>query len=298
VGIDEATKLKNSGHIVKSYEVGYHFMMFHNIDTLNDLNVRKAIDLAIDRNKLATELGGGRGTRSLFPDYSPYFMDDSNGNSNTSAAKDLLLEANWTLDSNGMLTKDGEQLHVNLVAYPHRPGLVIMQPIIAGALTNLGINVTETLTGMVWEETETIINNRTFDLLMWAQHTLPSGDPSFFLNNFFRSDTSSNHANFQSTEVDALLEALSVAEESTARISATNAVHSAIVEQVPVSNLVTPVWHVGLSERMSDYEPWGSDYYIIRADLMEKEDDHSASFQRQGMLMSLVISMIMLFRTV
>ena len=34
---------------------------------LSDLNVRKAIDLAIDRNALVTALAGGTATRSLFP---------------------------------------------------------------------------------------------------------------------------------------------------------------------------------------------------------------------------------------
>ena len=34
---------------------------------LSDLNVRKAIDLAIDRNALVTALDGGTATRSLFP---------------------------------------------------------------------------------------------------------------------------------------------------------------------------------------------------------------------------------------
>ena len=33
-----------------------------------------------------------------------------------------------------------------------------------------------------------------------------------------------------------------------------------------MSMIVTPEWHVGLSIRMSSYMPWGSDYYIVRAD--------------------------------
>lgn len=40
-----------------------------------------------------------------------------------------------------------------------------------------------------------------------------------------------------------------------------------ILQEVPVSNLVTPFWHVGLSQRVADYEPRGSDYYVIRSDL-------------------------------
>ena len=38
---------------------------------LSDLNVRKAIDLAIDRNALVTALDGGTATRSLFPVHTP-----------------------------------------------------------------------------------------------------------------------------------------------------------------------------------------------------------------------------------
>ena len=38
---------------------------------LSDLNVRKAIDLAIDRNALVTALNGGTATRSLFPVHTP-----------------------------------------------------------------------------------------------------------------------------------------------------------------------------------------------------------------------------------
>ena len=52
-----------------------------------------------------------------------------------------------------------------------------------------------------------------------------------------------------------------------ARVKATAEVHAAIVAEAPVSNLVTPSWHVGLSDRVKDYKPYGSDYYVVRADL-------------------------------
>lgn len=102
---------------------------------------------------------------------------------------------------------------------------------------------------------------------MWAQNTLPAGDPLWFLNAFFRSDGGNNYANFMDSNVDAALDELSFAEEHEERVRKSNAVHGMIVEQVPVSNLVTPNWHVGLSDRMADYSPYGSDYYIINGDL-------------------------------
>lgn len=276
--IDTLPEIRDTeGVSVKSFEVGYHYMMFHNMDSLSDVSVRKAIDLAVDRTVLSQALSGGTGTRSLFPDYSPYFQDDSDPHGSPDDAAALLEEAGWVLNADGIREKDGEVLSVHLVAYPHRPGLVILQPVIADALSDLGMNVTTTLTGQDWSETSTIINERTFDLLLWAQHTLPAGDPNWFLSAFFRSDGGNNHANLSSEKVDGVLDLLSEAEDHQDRVRLAGDAQTAILEVVPVSNLVTPYWHVSLSDRMGDYEPWGSDYYVIRPDLfvkMEEADDH------------------------
>ena len=69
-----------SGVHVRTFEVGYHYMMFHNIGqnsgrAINDVRVREAIDLALDRDAISQALAGGHGTRSLFPDYTPWYQD-------------------------------------------------------------------------------------------------------------------------------------------------------------------------------------------------------------------------------
>lgn len=240
-------------------------MVFYNTDTLQDVRVRQAIDLALDRNALSQALAGGHGTRSLFPDVSPFFSDDSDPHGDLDAAELLLDQAGWTLDSNGKRTMNGQQLTINPVAYPHRPGLVIMQPVIADTLTSLGITVNSIRTGQEWPEKQKIIDDRSFDMLMWAQHTLPAGDPLWFLNTFLRSNGGRNFANFQSDSLDARLDSLSLAEEHNQRILLTQAAQKAIHDEVPLSNLVTPFWHVSVSDRMADYDPWGSDYYVIRS---------------------------------
>ena len=194
--------------------------------------------------------------------------------------------------------KDNQVLTIRLVAYPHRPGLGIMQPEIAEALEDLGIEVTQIMTGMDWTETSTIMEDRTFDMLMWAQHTLPSGDSAFFLNNFFRSDGGSNHANLNSSTVDNLLDQLSTADDHDQRVLLTAAVQEAIHNEVPVSNLVTPYWHVSLSDRVADYVPWGSDYYVIRADLrltQEPIESSSVSVSVIGATMTWMMGMLLVF---
>ena len=69
-----------NGVHVRTFEVGYHYMMFHNIGqssgrAINDVRVREAIDLALDRDAISQALAGGHGTRSLVPDYTPWYQD-------------------------------------------------------------------------------------------------------------------------------------------------------------------------------------------------------------------------------
>ena len=274
LGADRLHDIRALDHaLVKTFEVGYHYMMWHNMDRPNmqDVDVRGAIDLAIDRYELTQDLSGGVGTRSLFPYNTPYYNDGSGIEGDTDGAEALLDSAGWTLASDGKRYKDDELLNINLVAYAQRPGLVLMQPTIAAALRSVGFNVTEITTpGDSWDALDNVIIGRTFDLLMWAQNTLPAGDPSWFLNNFFRSTACSvwcNLAGLNSSTVDSLLDDLDGLGDHDARVAATTAAHDAILAEVPVSNLMTPAWHVGLSSRMESYEPYGSDYYVIHPDL-------------------------------
>eukprot|EP01048_Picozoa_sp_COSAG05_P003291 COSAG05_NODE_149_length_16213_cov_66.750279_9_plen_572_part_00 len=262
------------GQSVKSFETGYHYFMLHNTDTL-ELKVRQAIDLAIDREALATALHGGTATRSLFPDYSPFFLSDAGGSSlagDSTAAGNLLDSAGWTKDAGtGKRTKAGEDLTVTLVAYEQRPGLPIMQPVVSQALTALGITVTSiTTSGSSWDELDVILGAKSYDLLMYAQNTLPSGDPYAFLHGAFHSTGTANWMRGESwansSTLDPLIDALSAGQNHSARVTASAAVQTQLQVEVPVSNLVTPLWHVSVSDRMTEYVPWGSDYHIVRAD--------------------------------
>jgi len=254
--------------IVKSFPVGYQYMMWYNTrrPQLSDLRVRKALDIAIDRHELTQEVRGGSATRSFFPYNTPYYLRDAQLHADRSGAASLLDEAGWLKNANGIREKDGTPLSLDLVAYPQRPGLVTIQPVIERTLAALGIVVkTKVTSGTSWDELDQITSSNDFDLLLWAQHTLPAGDPQFFINMFFRTGSKSNHAGLASADVDGLIDALSHAGAGADRVSAASEAHRAVLEQVPVSILMTPSWHVGLSSRLAQYEPWGSDYYVFHA---------------------------------
>jgi peptide/nickel transport system substrate-binding protein len=254
---------------VKSFLVGYQYMMWYNMrySQLSDVRVRKALDMALDREELTQAVNAGRATRSFFPENTPYYLADTQLNADKSGAETLLDQAGWLLNGNGIREMAGVPLTLNLVAYPQRPSLVTIAPVIQQRLAALGIVVTTTITsGSSWNELYQILADKSFHLLLWAQHTLPAGDPQFFMNAFFRTGAGNNHAGLASSVVDGLIDELSNAETATSRVSAAAAAHTGIREQAPVSMLMTPSWHVGLGSRLTSYQPWGSDYYVIHAD--------------------------------
>jgi peptide/nickel transport system substrate-binding protein len=256
---------------ITSFAVTYQYMMWHNMRKapLSDLNVRKAVDIALDRNALSQSLSGGDGTRSFFPSNTPWYVQDSllgQLNGRKSDAETLLDQAGWAKNSSGQRNKNGVALTMKLVAYEQRPGLVTMQPVIAQALPGIGRIVNSVTTpGTSWAMLDDILATKDFDLLCWAQNVLQAGDPQFFINSFFRSGQGNNQAGLNSTSVDNLIDTLSNAASGTGRVTASNNAEKAILDLVPVSMLVSPAWHVSYSDRLPEYQPYGADYYIINA---------------------------------
>ena len=93
-------------------------------------------------------------------------------------------------------------------------------------------------------------------------------------------------ANYDSAEVDANLETLSITEAHDDRVFLSGVIQDIIHEEVPVSNLVTPVWHVSVNDCVAEYELWGSDYHVIRSDL--KASPNSSGRQTTFTAMSIL----------
>lgn len=94
-----------SGITIKVVGGRYHYMMFENLDTLSDVRVRRAMDLAMDRNALTqntlTEaIAGGTATRRRFPRLFGLLLSQRPVRRNCdpeTATAALLDEAGWTL---------------------------------------------------------------------------------------------------------------------------------------------------------------------------------------------------------
>ena len=166
-----------------------------------------------------------------------------------------------------MRIRDGQPLRLLTVAYPQRPDLVTMLPVVKEALARVGIAV-ET---QVAENVGEVASGGDFDILLWAQRTAPAGDPAFFFNSMLKSDAALNYAHYRSGAFDEIIAGFAEADGEDERNAIAKAAQNQLFEDVPVTFLVSPEWHVGLSERLAGYEPWGSDYYVIRAEMGEAD---------------------------
>jgi len=248
----------------KSFPVGYQYMLWQNArrGALQDERVRRAVAATLDRAQMAAALRSGKPSAGAFAAPSP-FARDAAPLPDAARAERLLDEAGWRRGANGLRRKDGAVLKLTLWAYPQRPDLVTLQPVIRAQLRALGLEIETRLTEAAGE----LAKSGEFDLLLWAQHTAPAGDPAFFLNLFLRTGAVNNYAGWSDAAFDAVLDQFGSAAALERRIELSREAEAILHKAAPVVFLLTPEWHVALSQRVSAYEPWGSDYFVIRPDL-------------------------------
>lgn len=260
-------RLKNNPDLtIKSFPVGYQYLAFFNTarPMMADVKLRQALDLAFDRKELAAAINGGDAATGAYAAYFPFAGKQARPTDLTKAAA-LLDEAGWKKGSSGMREKGGKPLRLLIITYPQRPDLVTMLPVVKAELAKIGIAVDT----QVVENIQQVASAGDFDIALWAQHTAPSGDPAFFLNSMLRSGASLNYAKYASPEFDAILDRFASEGDPAKRVAIALDAQQKLFTDAPVSFLVSPVWYVGLSQRLKNYEPWGSDYHVLRDDIGE-----------------------------
>lgn len=251
---------------VRDFTVGYQYLAYLNTRSpmLSDARVRRAIDKAIDRNQLVVAINGGLPATGAYAPYFPFAGKEAR-TTDVAQATALLDEASWKAGPDGMRSKNGVELRVAVLAYPQRPDLVTMLPVVRSQLMALGIAVDTKIV----DNANEVGASGDFDVFLWAQHTAPSGDPAFFLNSTFRTGAGLNFTGYADPAFDTILDGFASESDPAKRAAIAAAAQAKLFEDAPVSFLVSPMWNVGLSGRLSGYEPWGSDYHVLRADIGE-----------------------------
>ena len=158
------------------YQAAFNF----NTPALQDLNVRKAISMAIDKENFTKVLLNGNGA----PAVGPFPANLSFGDNAVTAvaydldgAKNLLAESGWIdTDGDGYVDKDGENLELRYLTYTSRQELPLLAESAQANLKKIGINLKVNAT----DNYKTFLKNGEYDIFSKAIVTAPTGDPEYY----------------------------------------------------------------------------------------------------------------------
>ncbi|MDE2519035.1 MAG: ABC transporter substrate-binding protein [Methanocorpusculum sp.] len=174
---------------------------------LDDLNVRKALAYAVDRQGIVDNVLYGVGSVATGPflptmawantSLVPYTY-------NQTLAKQYLADAGWTdTNGDGYVDKDGKKLRFKLLTYTERPGLVPMLEAISSNLKDIGIEVEEIAmeTGAI----SPMLAEGDWDMYLIAANLAMVPDPEYVLKTWYTTDGTTNRGHYSNTEVDRIV---------------------------------------------------------------------------------------------
>ncbi len=262
---ETAASLEKSGRTVKTMNAGYQYFAIVNMKKgpLGNLKVRQAINQAMNRSNMTAALKGGRIANGFFAQYYD-FAGNVKETTDIDAAKKALKEAGYRdSDKDGYLDKDGKKLTLELVTYPSRPDLKVLMQLATDQLDKIGIAVkTKIVDGI-----DTVLASGKYDIAFYAQHTAPTGEPAYALNQFFRTGEGKNHNGYHNTRVDHLLDQMGTLPEGAKRNQLAKQVQKMVATDLPVIYLIDPQWHIAVSDKLANYEPYCGDYYVVNDQL-------------------------------
>jgi nickel ABC transporter nickel/metallophore binding protein len=175
----------------------------------DDLRVRQALNHAIDRATISERLFGGLAepARGVFPERIPYVVATGTDlyRYDPERSRSLLAEAGWTPNADGVLTKNGEPLELDLVVdaamFPQAGSLA---QVLQAQLRDVGIVLKpRLLDSSGWLDA---YDRRAYDLLMHLTWGAPY-DPHSSLSGLFSSTSSSTNA-YTDPELDGMIAAV------------------------------------------------------------------------------------------
>ncbi len=177
------------------YQAAFNFYT----PALQDLNVRKAISMAIDKENFTRVLLSGNGTPAVGPFPANLTFGDNAVTAVTydlEGAKKLLAESGWVdTDGDGYVDKDGENLRLRYLTYTSRQELPLLAEAAQANLKLIGIDLQVNAT----DNYKTFLKNGEYDIFSKAIVTAPTGDPEYYFTSHIVEgavDNAGNYSNY------------------------------------------------------------------------------------------------------
>ena len=173
---------QNNDYKISQTETSRVYQAAFNFKTpeLQDLNVRKAISMAIDKENFTKVLLNGNGAPAIgpFPANLTFGGDKVQTVSyDLDGAKKLLADSGWSdSDNDGYVDKDGKNLELNYLTYTSRQELPLLAEAAQANLKKIGIKLNVNAT----DNYKTFLKSGDYDIFSKAIVTAPTGDPEYY----------------------------------------------------------------------------------------------------------------------
>lgn len=248
------------------YQIAFNF----NTPELQDVNVRRAISMAIDKDGFCKVLLDGNGTPAIGPfpanltfgdnavHAAPYDLD---------GAKKLLADAGWSdTDGDGYVDKDGKNLELRYLTYTSRQELPLLAEAAQANLKLIGVKLNVNAT----DNYKPLLKSGDYDLYSKAIVTAPTGDGEYYFTSHIVPGAVDNAGNYDSPQIVALENEL----HNTFGAAERSALVVKMSQQVLDDCALIYASHLRMSFVMKPtvegFTAHPSDYYEIRPELDKK----------------------------
>ncbi len=197
---------KNDNYKLSQVDTSRIYQAAFNYKTpaLQDLNVRRAISMAIDKKTFTDVLLEGNGAPAVgpFPANLPFGDDKVTAAPfDLDAAKNLLAQAGWTdSDGDGFVDKDGKNLELRYLTYTSRQELPLLAEVAQDSLKKIGVKLEVNAT----DNYKSFLKSGDYDIFSKAIVTAPTGDPEYYFTSHIVSGAVDNAGFYESPEISRL----------------------------------------------------------------------------------------------
>lgn len=237
---------------------------------LQDINVRRAISMAIDKDNFTKILLNGNGAPAIgpFPANLTFGGDKVHTVSyGLDSAKKLLADAGWSdSDGDGYVDKDGKNLELRWLTYTSRQELPLLAEAAQANLKLIGIKLNVNAT----DNYKTFLKAGEYDIFSKAIVTAPTGDPEYYFTSHIVPGAVDNAGFYDSAEIATLENEL----HNTYGAENRSALAIRMSQQVLDDCALIYASHLRMSfvmkPNVEGFTAHPSDYYEIRPELDKK----------------------------
>lgn len=244
----------------------YQAMYNMNSEITQDRNVRKALAYATDQETIVNSALEGVGTvaNGPLPEAMAWCDTSLEGYAyDTDQALTLLEEAGYSdSDGDGILDRDGQPLTIRIITYNSRPGLPLIAQSMQSDFTRIGIQ-TE-IQVLDWSAYSEVRGTGEYEIALESNTTAYIPSVSFYFEQYFAGNSSSNFCGYNNPEFDSLIEACKATEDTEEKYAYSRQLQQMINDDLPVFTVAfySTVFVYDQSVHNFEFNPASHDYII------------------------------------